>query len=122
MILRGKVGVPPIEAIKLLESCHDRGHYRATDLLAQCHATGIASNIDEKRAYALFVEAWNRSKAANQHYYTASNNLGVCFASGFGVGKDMETAKHYFRQGAIAKHAPSEDNLNRLNQAESNRL
>ncbi len=122
MILRGRVGIPPIEALKLLESCHDRGHYRATDLLAQCHATGIASTIDEKRAYALFVEAWNRSKAANQHYYTASNNLGVCFASGFGVGKDMETAKHYFRQGAIAKHTPSEENLNRLNQAEASHL
>lgn len=119
MILRGKIGVPAGEAIRLLENCHDRGHYRSSDLLAQCLATGIAGTIDEKKAYALFVEAWNRSKAANEHYHTASNNLGVCFASGFGVGKDLETAKHYFRQGAIAKHAPSEENLNRLTQAGS---
>lgn len=118
MILRGKIGVPATEALRLLEGCHERGDYRSTDLLAQCLATGIAGTIDEKKAYALFVEAWNRSKAVNEHYHTASNNLGVCFASGFGVGKDMETAKHYFRQGAIAKHAPSEENLNRLNQAE----
>ncbi len=122
MILRGKIGVPATEAIALLESCHDRGHYRSTDLLAQCHATGIASPIDEKRAYSLFAEAWNRSKAANQHYHTASNNLGVCFASGFGVGKDMETAKHYFRQGALAKHGPSEENLSRLAQAANAQL
>ncbi|RYD35142.1 MAG: sel1 repeat family protein, partial [Verrucomicrobiaceae bacterium] len=122
MILRGKIGVPGTEALTLLEGCHERGHYRSTDLLAQCHATGIASPIDEKRASNLFAEAWNRSKAANQEYHTASNNLGVCFATGFGVPKDMEKAKHYFRQGALAKHGPSEENLSRLTQAANARL
>lgn len=122
MILRGKTRLSTADAVRLLESCHDRGHYRATDLLAQCYATGIASTIDEKKAYALFVEAWNRSKAVNQHYHTASNNLGVCFASGFGVSKDFETAKHYFRQGALAKHLPSEENLTRLTRAEASGL
>jgi|GEM_PF-5568906 len=122
MILRGKIGIPGTEALALLESCHERGHYRSTDLLAQCHATGIASPIDEKRASNLFAEAWNRSKAANQEYHTASNNLGVCFATGFGVSKDMEKAKHYFRQGALAKHPPSEENLSRLTQASNARL
>lgn len=119
MILRGKIGLPGSDAIRLLQSCHEQGHYQSTDLLAQCLATGISSAIDEKKAYTFFVEAWNRSKAASKPYFTASNNLGVCFASGFGVGKDMETAKHYFRQGALAKHAPSEENLNRLLQADS---
>lgn len=119
MILRGNIGLSPQEAVSVLQSCHDRGHYQSTDLLAQCLATGVSSAIEEKKSYALFVEAWNRSKAAGKPYFTASNNLGVCFASGFGVGKDLETAKHYFRQGALAKHGPSEENLSRLGQAES---
>ncbi len=117
MILRGKTGRPAEEAVRLLESLHERGHYRSTDLLAQCHATGTGTGIDEKKSYSLFAEAWNRSKSVNQHYYTASNNLGVCFATGFGVSRDLESAKHYFRQGAINKHRPSEENLDRLQRA-----
>ncbi|MDB6079291.1 MAG: Protein kinase domain [Akkermansiaceae bacterium] len=117
MILRGKIGRAANEAVRLLDSLHERGHYKSSDLLAQCHATGTGTEISEKKAYNLFVEAWGRSKTSNEHYYTASNNLGVCFALGFGISKDTESAKHYFRQGALNKHKPSEDNLERLKQA-----
>lgn len=117
MILRGNIQVAPAEAVALLTGCHQRGHFKSTDLLGQCHASGLGTEINEKRAYGLFVEAWNLSKASNRHYHTASNNLGVCFAAGFGVAKDFESAKHYFRQGALNKHRPSEQNLERLKDA-----
>lgn len=114
MILRGKINVSPTDAVEILTSCHSRGHFRSTDLLGQCYASGLGVEINEKRAYELFAESWNISKSTNSHYYTASNNLGVCFASGFGISKDLESAKHYFKQGSINRHRPSEDNLARL--------
>jgi len=104
-------------AIQLLESCHANGHYRSTDLLAQCHAQGLGVETDEKKAFQLFVDSWNRSKKTNEHYYTASNNLGVCFAIGFGTRKDPAMARHYFRQGEVAGHEASKKNLQALAQS-----
>lgn len=104
-------------AIQLLESCHANGHYRSTDLLAQCHAQGLGVETDEKKAFQLFVDAWNRSKKTNEHYHTASNNLGVCFAIGFGTRKDPAMARHYFRQGEVAGHEASKKNLQALAQS-----
>jgi len=104
-------------AIQLLESCHANRHYRATDLLAQCHAQGLGVEADEKKAFQLFVDSWNGSKQANEHYYTASNNLGVCFAIGFGIRKDPAMARHYFRQGEVAGHEASKKNLQALAQS-----
>jgi len=104
-------------AIQLLERCHANGHYRSTDLLAQCLAQGLGVEADEKRAFQLFADAWNRSKKSNENYYTASNNLGVCFAIGFGVRKDPAMARHYFKQGEIAGHEASKKNLQALLQS-----
>ncbi len=104
-------------AIQLLETCHANGHYQSTDLLAQCHAQGLGLETDEKKAFQLFVDAWNRSKKCNAHYYTASNNLGVCFAIGFGTRKDIAMARHYFRQGEVAGHEASKKNLHALAQS-----
>lgn len=104
-------------AIQLLETCHANGHYRSTDLLAQCHAQGLGVETDEKKAFQLFVDSWNRSKKTNEHYYTASNNLGVCFAIGFGTRKDPAMARHYFRQGEVAGHEASKKNLHALAQS-----
>lgn len=106
------------QAIQLLSLCHANGHYRSSDLLAQCHAQGLGIEADEKKAYNLFVEAWDRSKKCNEHYHTASNNLGVCFAIGFGVRKNRENAKHYFKQGAITGHEASKKNLQALLQSD----
>lgn len=105
------------QAIQLLERCHGNGHYRATDLLAQCLAQGLGVEADEKRAFQLFADAWNRSKKCNENYFTASNNLGVCFAIGFGVRKDPAMARHYFKQGEIAGHEASKKNLQALLQS-----
>jgi len=118
MILREKAlaGRLPL-AIQLLENCHANGHYRSTDLLAQCHAQGLGLESDEKKAFLLFVESWNRSKKRNENYYTASNNLGVCFAIGFGTRKDPTMARHYFKQGEIAGHEASKKNLHALAQS-----
>ena len=104
-------------AIQALERSHAGGNYRATDLLAQCLAQGVGAEADEKRAFQLFADAWNRSKKANENYYTASNNLGVCFAIGFGVRKDPAMARHYFKQGEIAGHETSKKNLQSLAQS-----
>ena len=104
-------------AVTTLQRCHDGGHFKATDLLAQCIAQGVGGMaVDEKRAFNLFAEAWNRSKRVNQHYHTASNNLGVCFALGFGVRKDPTMARHYFKQGELAGHEASKKNLMALAQ------
>lgn len=106
------------QAIQLLERCHANGHYQSSDLLAQCHAQGLGVESDEKRAFQLFADAWNRSKKSNESYFTASNNLGVCFAIGFGVRKDPKMARHYFKQGEIAGHECSKKNLQALLQSE----
>lgn len=98
-------------AIRLLEEAHNAGHFKSTDLLAQCHAQGHGTEVNEKKAFQLFVDAWNRSKKVGQEYYTASNNLGVCFAIGFGVKKGLTMARHYFRQGEKAGHEASKKNL-----------
>lgn len=105
------------QAIGLLELCNTNGHYRSTDLLAQCYAQGLGLSVDEKKAFQLFVDSWNRSKKRNEHYYTASNNLGVCFAIGFGTRKDPTMARHYFKQGEIAGHEASKKNLHALAQS-----
>ncbi|MCX6874556.1 MAG: tetratricopeptide repeat protein [Verrucomicrobia bacterium] len=104
-------------AIQLLEQAHGKGHYKATDLLAQCCAQGVGIEADEKRAFQLFVDSWNRSKKCNENYYTSSNNLGVCFAIGFGIRKDPAMARHYFKQGEIAGHEASKKNLQALLQS-----
>ena len=104
-------------AIQLLETCHANGHYRSTDLLAQCHAQGLGVESDEKKAFRLFVDSWNGSKQTNAHYHTASNNIGVCFAIGFGTRKDPAMARHYFRQGEVAGHEASKKNLQALAQS-----
>ena len=118
MILREKsLGERLPLAIRLLETCHASGHYRSTDLLAQCHAQGLGVDTDEKKAFQLFVDSWNRSKKSNEQYYTASNNLGVCFAIGFGTRKDPAMARHYFKQGEIAGHEASKKNLHALAQS-----
>lgn len=114
MILRGKINVSESEAIAILVDCHSRGHFKSTDLLGQCYASGVGVEIDEKKACGLFEEAWNASEFANSHYFTASNNLGVCYATGFGTSKNIEKAKQYFEQGSIKKHRPSEENLARM--------
>lgn len=118
MILREKALADRLpEAIRLLEKCHANGHYRSTDLLAQCLAQGHGVESDEKKAFQLFADAWNRSKKCNENYYTASNNLGVCFAIGFGIRKDPAMARHYFKQGEIAGHEASKKNLQALLQS-----
>lgn len=118
MILREKsLSERLAEGIRLLERCHANGHYRATDLLAQCYAQGHGMESDEKKAFQLFADAWNRSKKCNENYYTASNNLGVCFAIGFGIRKDPAMARHYFKQGEIAGHEASKKNLQALLQS-----
>jgi len=117
MILREKTLSDRLPlAIQLLDICHANGHYRSTDLLAQCHAQGLGVEADEKKAFQLFVDSWNRSKKCNEHYHTASNNLGVCFAIGFGTRKDPAMARHYFKQGEIAGHEASKKNLHSLAQ------
>jgi TPR repeat protein len=98
-------------AIRLLAEAHNAGHFKSTDLLAQCHAQGHGTEVNEKKAFQLFADAWSRSKKAGQEYYTASNNLGVCFAIGFGVKKGLTMARHYFRQGEGAGHEASKKNL-----------
>ena len=107
---------PPLEidlpsAIRLLEEAHNAGHFKSTDLLAQCHAQGHGTEVNEKKAFQLFADAWSRSKKVGQEYYTASNNLGVCFAIGFGEKKDINKARHYFRQGEKAGHEASKKNF-----------
>jgi TPR repeat protein len=37
--------------------------------------------------------------------------LGVCFAIGFGEKKDINKARHYFRQGEKAGHEASKKNF-----------
>ena len=119
LILREKtLGAKLPQAIQLLERCHANGHYRSSDLLAQCHAQGLGVEADEKKAYQLFVDSWSRSKKNNENYFTASNNLGVCFAIGFGVRKDRKLAHHYFKQGEIAGHEASKKNLQALLQGD----
>lgn len=103
------------EALKILESCSKQGFYRSTDLWAQCLATGVGTSIKESEAYSLFALAWKQSKEAGEKYFSASNNLGVCLAIGFGTPKDSENAKIYFHQGAIANHDASKKNLEKLN-------
>ncbi len=102
------------EATRSLDAARRLGHFRSTDLLGQCCAHGIGLDTDEKRAFELFTEAWNCSKKTNEHYFTASNNLGVCFAIGFGTRKDPDLAHHYFKQGEIAGHEASKKNLENL--------
>ncbi len=102
------------EATRSLDAARKLGNFRATDLLGQCCAHGIGLHADEKRAFELFTEAWNTSKKSNEHYFTASNNLGVCFAIGFGTRKDPDLARHYFKQGEIAGHEASKKNLQNL--------
>lgn len=114
MIMRGRTGRNVSEALPILEACASRGDFRAADLLGQCYATGFGVEVEERKAYSYFVEAWSASKSADAHYYTASNNLGVCFAIGFGVPKNLDNAKHYFRQGATRGHEPSKENLDLL--------
>lgn len=117
MILREKALSDKLPlAIQLLERAHANRHYRATDLLAQCYAQGLGIEADEKKAFQLFADSWNRSKKSNENYYTASNNLGVCFAIGFGIRKDPAMARHYFKQGEIAGHEASKKNLHALMQ------
>lgn len=98
-------------AVRMLEEAHNGGHVASTDLLAQCHAQGHGTEVNEKKAFQLFADAWSKSKKSGQEYYTASNNLGVCFAIGFGVRKDTTMARHYFRQGEKAGHEASKKNL-----------
>jgi len=118
LILREKVLSEKLPmAIQFLETAHANGHYKSTDLLAQSYAQGVGIEADEKRAFQLFADAWNRSKKTNENYYTASNNLGVCFAIGFGIRKDPAMARHYFKQGEIAGHEASKKNLHALSQS-----
>jgi TPR repeat protein len=102
------------QAVASLEIGRSSGHFKATDLLAQCLSHGIGTEADEKRAFQLFTESWNRSKKTNEHYFTASNNLGVCFAIGFGTRKDPDLARHYFKQGEVSGHETSKKNLQAL--------
>lgn len=102
------------QAVASLEIARNTGHFRASDLLAQCLAHGIGAETDEKQAFELFTEAWNRSKKTNEHYFTASNNLGVCFAIGFGTRRDPDRARHYFKQGELGGHEASKKNLQAL--------
>lgn len=105
------------KAIAALEAAHLKGNFKATDLLAQCTAHGIGLEMDEQKAFRLFSEAWNTSKKGNFNYFTASNNLGVCFAIGFGTRRDPDLARHYFKQGEIAGHEQSKRNLQNLIQS-----
>lgn len=115
MILRETVLADRLsQAIRLLESCHAHGHYRSTDLLAQCHARGLGVESDERKAFSLFCESWDGSVSRGEDYHTASNNLGVCFAIGFGIRKDPARAEHYFKLGDSAGHEASRKNLHAL--------
>jgi len=117
MILRGKIGRSATEAVRMLTGLEKLGHFKSSDLLAQCYATGTGTEIDAERAYRLFREAWKLSRNSKQNYYTASNNLGICCALGFGTSKNLSDAKLYFNQGALNDHEPSKENLRRLQQA-----
>ncbi len=111
LILRGKTSQHLGSAIPLLEDASSQGYFKASDLLGQAYATGHGTEIDEKRAYSLFAQAWKESKETNSHYYTASNNLGVCLGLGFGTPQDLDNARVYFQQGAIKQHEASMKNL-----------
>jgi TPR repeat protein len=114
LILRESTMATKQQAVASLEVARSSGHFKATDLLAQCLAHGIGAETDEKKAFQLFTESWNGSKKTNEHYFTASNNLGVCFAIGFGTRKDPDLARHYFKQGEVAGHEASKKNLKAL--------
>jgi hypothetical protein len=105
------------DVVKLLQQADDMGDFRATDLLGQCFAHGIGSEMDEKRAFHLFTKSWDISKKTNNHYFTASNNIGVCLVIGFGCSRDDAMAQHYFKQGAISGHEASNKNLQKLIQS-----
>ena len=114
LILRGQTSQPLSEAVTILEAASSQGYFKSTDLLGQIYATGHGAEIDEKKAYELFAQAWKESKKTNSHYYTASNNLGVCLGLGFGSAQDLGNARVYFQQGAGKKHAASIKNLNQM--------
>lgn len=104
------------KGIRLLENGDANGHYRSTDLLAQCLALGVGTEKMVERAFELFNAAWTASTKVHENYHTASNNLGVCYAIGFGVRKDKNKAKSFFKYGEEVGHEASKNNLKALAQ------
>ncbi len=129
LILRGTAGESPqwaglefkditkpkaSNAVKILEKCAERGHPESVHLLAQCHATGTGVEINEKRAFHLFIEAVERGGTEKP---SAQHNLGICYEIGYGTPKDAEEALECYDAAAARNFEPSRKAVERLEQA-----
>ena len=79
-------------------------------------AGAIISGTKQVETRGLTTAAGLFRKAADQGFAEAENNLGVLYANGEGVKKDLKQAKKWFEKAAAQGHPAAQRNLERLQQ------
>ena len=107
--LAGRAGSDPA-AFASLEHEANAGNAQAQYIVGALYDPFVPAlhfNKDPAKAFEWY------QKAAVQDYPPAENNLGVCYAKGVGVERNLTEAVRWYRQGAEAGWAQAQSNLGR---------
>ena len=94
------------KTLKLLKRGKDLGDPESQTLLGICYAKGIGTAPDGETAFRLILEAAEKYKYGDALYW-----LSVLYSEGFGVEKNPDKAKAYYKQALENGYEPERKSL-----------